>query len=78
MPVVAGLNIVGLAVAIAVAYMIFVQVNHELGFNKGIKDADRTALIISDGNFMGTRHIGTNMSRGAAEFIKSSVPMVEK
>ena len=78
MPVVAGLNIVGLAVAIAVAYMIFVQVGHELSFNKGIKDADRTAIIISDGNFMGEKHIGTNMSRGAVEFVKNSVPMVEK
>ena len=28
MPVVTGLNIFGLAVAISVAYMIFVQVNH--------------------------------------------------
>lgn len=78
MPVVATLNIVGLAVAIAVAYMIFVQVGHELSFNKGIKDADRTAIIISDGNFMGEKHIGTNMSRGAVEFVKNSVPMVEK
>ena len=43
-PVVATLNIVGLAVAIAVAYMIFVQVHHELSFNKGIKDAERTAI----------------------------------
>ncbi|MBR4293786.1 MAG: FtsX-like permease family protein, partial [Bacteroidaceae bacterium] len=78
MPVVTGLNIFGLAVAISVAYMIFVQVNHELGFNKGIKDADRTALIISDGDFMGERTIHTNMSRGAVEFIRNSVPMVEK
>lgn len=78
MPVVTGLNIFGLAVAISVAYMIFVQVNHELSFNKGIKDADRTALIISDGDFMGERNISTNMSRGAVEFIRNSVPMVEK
>ncbi len=78
MPAVTGLNILGLAVAISVAYMIFVQVNHELDFNKEIKDADRTAIVISDGNFMGERHIYTNMSRGAAEFIKNSVPMVEK
>ena len=78
MPVVTGLNIFGLAVAISVAYMIFVQVNHELGFNKGIKDAARTALIISDGDFMGERTINTNMSRGAVEFIRNSVPMVEK
>ena len=78
MPVVTGLNIFGLAVAISVAYMIFVQVNHELSFNKGIKDAARTALIIRDGDFMGERTINTNMSRGAVEFIRNSVPMVEK
>lgn len=46
-PLVASLNIIGLGVAIAVAYMIAVQVHYELSYNKGIKDAqyEQEALI---------------------------------
>ena len=35
------LNIVGLAIAIAASYILFVQSTYELGYNKNIKDADR-------------------------------------
>ena len=77
MPVVATLNIVGLAVAIAVAYMIFVQVHHELSFNKDVKDADRSALIIGKGDFFGGSQYNMHMSRAAVEFVKN-IPMVER
>ena len=77
MPVVASLNIVGFAVAISIAYMIIVQVHHEISFNKGIKDADKTALIIGKGEFFGGKKYNTNMSRAAVEFVKN-IPMVEK
>ena len=40
-PLVVALNIAGLGVAIAVAYVIAVQVYYELSYNKGIKDAER-------------------------------------
>ena len=36
-----ALNIVGLAIAIAASYILFVQSTYELGYNKNIKDADR-------------------------------------
>ena len=36
------LNIIGLAIAFASAYIILVQVNFDLGYNKCFKDADRT------------------------------------
>ena len=77
MPVVAMLNIVGLAVAISVAYMIFVQVRYEVGFNKGIKDADKCALIVGDGNIINKRRLITNMARAAVELVKN-IPMVEQ
>ena len=44
-PLVVVLNIAGLGVAIAVAYMIAVQVYYELSYNKGIKDAERIVRI---------------------------------
>ena len=36
-----ALNIVGLAIAIAASYILFVQSTYEIGYNKNIKDADR-------------------------------------
>ena len=44
-PLVVVLNIAGLGVAIAVAYMIAVQVYYELSYNKGIKDVERIVRI---------------------------------
>lgn len=44
-PLVVALNITGLGVAIAVAYMLAVQVSYESSYNKGIKDYDRIARI---------------------------------
>ncbi len=76
MPPVTILNIVGLAVAIAVAYIIFVQVHHELSFNKGIKDANKTALIVGEGSYIGERKYATTMARAEVEFIKN-IHMVE-
>lgn len=39
------INIAGLALAFAAFYVIMVQINYELGFNKGLKDADRIYRI---------------------------------
>ncbi|MBR5477237.1 MAG: hypothetical protein IKV19_02195, partial [Bacteroidaceae bacterium] len=46
-PLVVALNIIGLGVAIAVAYMIAVQVQYELSYNKDIKDANRIAVVFN-------------------------------
>ena len=39
------LNILGMAMAFAALYIIMVQVNHDFGYNRKIKDADRIYLI---------------------------------
>ena len=36
------LNVLGMAVAFAAFYIILVQVDYDLNFNKGIKDSDRS------------------------------------
>lgn len=48
-PLVVALNIIGLGVAIAVAYMIAVQVQYELSYNKEIKDVGRIVRIEARG-----------------------------
>lgn len=48
-PLVVALNIIGLGVAIAVAYMIAVQVQYELSYNKDIKDVGRIVRIEARG-----------------------------
>lgn len=44
-PFVVALNIIGLGIAIAVAYMIVVQVHNDLSYNSSIKDAERIVRI---------------------------------
>ena len=39
------LNLLGMSVAFAAIYIILVQVNYDLGFNRSIKDADRIYLL---------------------------------
>lgn len=46
------LNVLGLAVAMAVAYMIAVQVYYELSYNKCIKDSDRIACVICNEDYI--------------------------
>jgi hypothetical protein len=46
------LNVLGMAVAFAAFYIILVQVNYDLNFNKGIKDSEKI-FIISSGDFAG-------------------------
>lgn len=48
-PLVVALNIIGLGVAIAVAYMIAEQVQYELSYNKDIKDVGRIVRIEARG-----------------------------
>ncbi len=46
------LNVLGMAIAFAAFYIILVQVNYDLNFNKGIKDSEKI-FIISSGDFAG-------------------------
>ena len=43
------LNVLGMAVAFAAFYIIMVQVNYDLNFNKDIKDSERIFSITSGG-----------------------------
>ena len=39
------LNLLGMSVAFAAIYIILVQVNYDLGFNRSFKDADRIYVL---------------------------------
>lgn len=70
------LNIIGMAMAFAALYIIMVQVNYDLGYNKKVKDSDRIYVIsmpdwYSPGNWM------TTLSRPLCESAINTVSGVE-
>ena len=70
------LNIVGMAMAFAALYVIMVQVNFDLGYNKKVKDSDRIYAIsmpdwYTPGNWM------TTLSRPLCENVINNVSCVE-
>ena len=70
------LNIVGMAMAFAALYVIMVQVNFDLGYNKKVKDSDRIYAIsmpdwYTPGNWQ------TTLSRPLCENVINNVSCVE-
>ena len=69
------LNIIGMAMAFASLYIIMVQVNFDLGYNRKIKDSDRIFVITvpdwyTPGNWMPW------LSRPLCESVIDNVPCV--
>ena len=70
------LNILGMSMAFAALYIIMVQVNYDLGYNRKIKDSDRIYVVTmpdwyTPGNWMPW------MSRPLSEAAIANVPCVE-
>ena len=70
------LNVFGMAVAFAAFYIILVQVDYDLNFNKGIKDSERIFSVTS-GDMDGSGKRQMNMCRPLAEVIIESSPNIE-
>ena len=71
------LNVLGMAVAFAAFYIILVQVDYELNFNKGIKDSEKI-FVMSSGSMDGDadkRQL--NFCRPLAEIILEASPNIE-
>ena len=71
------LNVLGLAVAFAAFYIILVQVDYDLNFNKGIKDSEKV-FVMSSGSMDGDadkRQL--NFCRPLAEIILEASPNIE-
>ncbi len=70
------LNIVGMAMAFAALYVIMVQVNFDLGYNKKVKDSDRI-YAISMPDWYTTGNWKTTLSRPLCENVINNVSCVE-
>ena len=70
------LNIVGMAMAFAALYVIMVQVNFDLGYNKKIKDSDRI-YAISMPDWYTPGNWKTTLSRPLCENVINNVSCVE-
>lgn len=71
------LNVLGMAVAFAAFYIILVQVDYDLNFNKGIKDSEKI-FVMSSGSMDGNadkRQL--NFCRPLAEIILDASPNIE-
>lgn len=71
------LNVVGMAMAFAAMYIIMVQVNYDLGYNKGFKDSERIFAIglpdwYTPGNWMSSisRPIGETVTGEGLPFVE--------
>lgn len=75
-PVPSIINILGLAAAIATLYIILVQFTYDTGYNKGIKDSDRTFAIEFTG-FSNDGQYSTYICRPFGELIVANIPQIE-
>ena len=71
------LNVLGMAVAFAAFYIILVQVNYDLNFNKDIKDSEKVFMLVSGGEATGTEKKQLNICRPLAEMILQNSPNIE-
>lgn len=76
-PLVVALNICGLGVAMAVAYMILVMVHHELSYNCSIKNHENISAVyieVQRGDYL----TGGHLPYGMYEYLRASMPMVRQ
>ncbi len=70
------LNVLGMAVAFAAFYIILVQVDYDLNFNKGIKDSEKIFSVTS-GDMDGSGKRQMNFCRPLAEIVIEASPNIE-
>ena len=76
-PLVVALNICGLGVAMAVAYMILVMVHHELSYNSSIKNHENISAVYIEKQ-RGDYLTGGRLPYGMYEYLRASMPMVRQ
>ncbi|MFB2119081.1 ABC transporter permease [Parapedobacter sp. 2B3] len=72
-----SINIIGLAIGLATCLIILLFVNHELGYDRFHKKADRIARIYFEGNVQGEKMKETVVMAPVAETLKKDFPEVE-
>lgn len=76
-PLVVALNICGLGVAMAVAYMIFVMVYHEFSYNRSINNYENISAIHIE-QLRDDYIKGALLPYGMYEYLRTSMPMVQQ
>lgn len=76
-PLVVALNICGLGVAMAVAYMILVMVHHEFSYNCSIKNHENIQAVYIEKQ-RGDYLTGGRLPYGMYEYLRVSMPMVRQ
>lgn len=76
-PLVVVLNICGLGVAMAVAYMILVMVHHEMSYNCSIKNHENISAVYIEEQ-RGDDLTGGRLPYGMYEYLRASMPMVRQ
>lgn len=71
------LNILGMSVAFAAIYVILVQVNYELGYNRQIKDAGRTYIMTMPSPSVEGKY-SMDLNRPLPRLVLDQLPSVEK
>ena len=70
------LNVVGMAVAFGTFYVILTQVSFDFGYNRSLKDADRTFIISTPSNYTAGKY-STYLCRPLGEALVNGSPEVE-
>ena len=70
------INTLGMSVAIAALYILTVQVRHDLGFNRGLKDYKNIYVATMTGSAQDGKKYGLQMPRPLAEQIIREVPEI--
>ncbi len=70
------LNILGMTAAFAALYILLVQVNYDLGYNKGIKELDKIYIVACKSWFTPGNY-STNRNRPLTKMVLDQAPVVE-
>ncbi|MBS1529021.1 MAG: ABC transporter permease [Bacteroidetes bacterium] len=71
------INVIGLAIGISAALVIFLIVNYDLTFNQNIKDSDRIYRVVSDYSFQGDPFYNSGVTGPLPEAARSQVTGLE-
>jgi putative ABC transport system permease protein len=71
------INIIGLAIGISAALVIFLIVNYDFTFDKNLKDGDRIYRVVSDYSYQGEPFYNSGVTGPLPEAVKNEVTGIE-
>src|ERR1700761_3498607 len=71
------INIIGLAIGISAALVIFLIVNYDFTFDKNLKDGDKIYRVVSDYSYQGEPFYNSGVTGPLPEAVKNEVTGIE-